>query len=120
GDAMVAAAKEGYGIPGDFGTFVILGSVLITLSTIYGFRTLDRLAMVAVPLAGIILVAVCVTAVGAHPVDLAPAQNPPTPMSFGIALSALVGGNMLTVAAMPDLSRFIRTERGAISGMLLS
>lgn len=120
GDAMVAAAKEGYGIPGDFGTFVILGSVLITLSTIYGFRTLDRLAMVAVPLAGIILVAVCVTAVGAHPVDLAPAENPPTPMSFGIALSALVGGNMLTVAAMPDLSRFIRTERGAISGMLLS
>ncbi len=76
--------------------------------------------MVAVPLAGIILVAVCVTAVGAHPVDLAPAENPPTPMSFGIALSALVGGNMLTVAAMPDLSRFIRTERGAISGMLLS
>jgi cytosine permease len=41
-------------------------------------------------------------------------------MSFGIALSALVGGNMLTVAAMPDLSRFIRTERGAITGMVLS
>lgn len=120
GDAMVAASKQGYGIPGDFGTFVILGSVLITASTIYGFRTLDRLAMVAVPLAGIILVAVCVTAVGAQPVALAPVANPPTPMSFGIALSALVGGNMLTVAAMPDLSRFIRTERGAIWGMLLS
>ncbi|MBB4630868.1 cytosine permease [Sphingosinicella soli] len=120
GDAMVAASKEGYGIPGDFGTFVIIGSVLITISTIYGFRTLDRLAMVAVPLAGAILIAVCVTAVSAGPVDLAPVANPPTPMSFGIALSALVGGNMLTVAAMPDLSRFIRTRRGAIGGMLLS
>lgn len=121
GDAMVAAAQEGYGIPGNFHLFVIAGSILITLSTIWGFRTLDRLAMVAVPLVGVILIAVCVQAVGANPaLDIGPAQKPPIPMSFGIALSSLVGGNMLTVAAMPDLARFIRTERGAIGGMLLS
>lgn len=120
GDAMVAAAQEGYGIPGDFSLFVILGSILITISTIFGFKTLDRLAMIAVPLVGVILIAVCAKAVGAGPVDLGPAENPPVPMSFGIALTALVGGNMLTVAAMPDLSRFIRTERGAIAGMVLS
>src|SRR3546814_14363457 len=47
GDAMVAAAHQGYGIPGDFGLFVIAGSVLITLSTIYGFKQLDRPALVA-------------------------------------------------------------------------
>ena len=120
GNAMVAAAAEGYGIPGNFDVFVIIGSILITVSTIYGFRTLDRLAMVAVPFVGIILIAVCVNVVGDAPVDLAPAENPPVPLSFGIALSALVGGNMLTVAAMPDLSRFIRTERGALIGMALS
>lgn len=120
GDAMVAAAEKGYGIPGNFSTFVIIGSVLITISTIYGFRTLDRLAMIAVPLAGVILIAVCIKALGTNPVDLSPSENPPVSMSFGIALSALIGGNMLTVAAMPDLSRFIRTERGAITGMALS
>lgn len=120
GGAMVAAAAEGYGIPGDFGVFVIIGSVLITLSTIYGFRTLDRLAMVAVPLVGVILVAVCVKVIGDAPVELSPVDAPPVPMSFGIALSALIGGNMLTVAAMPDLSRFIRSERGALVGMALS
>lgn len=120
GDAMVAAASEGYGIPGDFNTFVIIGSVLISISTIYGFRTLDRLAMVAVPLTGLILIAVCIKALGAGPVDLGPAENPPEPMSFGIALSALVGGNMLAVAAMPDLSRFIRTQFGAVYGMVLT
>lgn len=120
GNAMVAAANDGFGIPGNFSSFVIIGSVLITLSTIFGFRTLDRLAMVAVPLVGIILLAVCYTAMADGPVNLAPAANPPVPMGFGIALSALVGGNMLTVAAMPDLSRFIRTERGALVGMALS
>src|SRR3546814_7814973 len=76
--------------------------------------------MVAVPLVGLILVAVCITATGAHPADLAPVQDPPAPMTFGIALSALVVANMLTVAAMPDLSRFIRSEWGAIGGLLLS
>ncbi len=120
GSAMVAAANEGYGIPGNFNIYVIIGSVLITFSTIYGFKTLDRLAMVAVPLVGVILVAVCLKALNANPVDLAPAAAPPVPMSFGIALSSLIGGNMLTVAAMPDLSRFIRTERGALVGMALS
>jgi len=120
GDAMVAAAADGFGIPGSFGSFVVIGSVLITISTIFGFRTLDRLAMVAVPLVGVILIAVCYTALNAGPVSLAPVANPPVPMSFGIALSALVGGNMLTVAAMPDLSRFIRTQKGALVGMALS
>jgi len=121
GDAMVAAAQDGYGIPGNFNLFVVIGSVVITLSTIWGFRTLDRLAMVAVPFVGVILIAVCVVALGDNPApDLGPVAAPLVPMSFGIALSSLVGGNLLTVAAMPDLSRFIRTERGAISAMLLS
>lgn len=120
GSAMVAAEADGYGIPGNFDLFVIVGSILITFSTIYGFRTLDRLAKIAVPLVGVILIGVCVKVVGDAPVNLAPATNPPVPMSFGIALSALVGGNMLTVAAMPDLSRFISTERGALGGMALA
>src|SRR3546814_7706583 len=76
--------------------------------------------MVAVPLVGVFLWAVGAPAVGAGPTRLVPVRQPPVQMSFGIALPALFGGNMLTVAAMPDLARFIRTERGAIGGMLLS
>lgn len=120
GNAMVAATGQLYGIEGSFGWFVALGSVLMTVSTIYGFRTLDRLALVAVPLLGAILVAVCIAAVRRHGVVLEPSATPPVSMSFGIALSALVGGNILTVAAMPDLSRYIRTSRGAVLAMALS
>src|SRR3546814_9928563 len=77
--------------------------------------------MVAVPFVGAILIAVCVGALRDNIApDFGPVTAPPVQMSFGIALSSLVGGNLLTVAAMPDLSRFIRTERGAISAMLLS
>lgn len=120
GNAMVAATGQLYGIEGSFGWFVALGSVLMTVSTIFGFRTLDRLALVAVPLLGAILIAVCIAAVRRHGIVLEPSATPPIPMSFGIALSALVGGNILTVAAMPDLSRYIRTSKGAVLAMALS
>lgn len=118
--AIVALVGQGYAIPGDFTAFVIAGSVLMIVSTIYGFRALDRLALVAVPLLGVILATVAILAVRRYGVELVPADKPPVPMSFGIALSAIVGGNMLTVAAMPDLSRYIRTARGAVSSMILS
>lgn len=120
GGAMVAAAGQGYGIPGGFAAFVVLGSMLMTVSTIFGFRTLDRLAMIAVPFLGAILIAVCVVAIRQHGVVLGPSPAPPEPMSFGIALSAIIGGNMLVVAAMPDLSRYIRSARGAVTSMILS
>lgn len=120
GHAMVAAVAALYGWQGPFAGFVVAGSVLISASTIFGFRTLDRLALVAVPLLGVILLAVCVFAVRRHGVTLGPSAHLPVRMSFGIALSALVGGNMMTVATMPDLSRYIRTRRGAIGGMVLS
>jgi len=119
GEAMVEAAKAN-GLPGTFATFVILGSILMTLSTIIGFRALDRLALVAVPVLAAILIAVVVAAVNARGLVTAPAPNPPEAMHFGIALSALVGAYVLAVATMPDLSRYTRTARGAVGSMVLS
>lgn len=118
--AIVALVGQGYAIPGDFTAFVIAGSILMTVSTIFGFRALDRLALVAVPLLGVILAAVAIIVTRRYGIVLAPSATPPVPMSFGIALSAIVGGNMLTVAAMPDLSRYIRSARGAVTSMILS
>lgn len=120
GSAMVAATAQLYGVQVPFSVFVVAGSLLMTVSTIFGFRTLDRLALVAVPSLGVILAAVCVLAVRRHGIVLEPSANPPVPMGFGVAVSALVGGNILTVAAMPDLSRYIRSARGALLGMTLS
>jgi cytosine permease len=120
GSAMVAAARQIYGIDGHFAVYVIAGSILMTVSTVFGFKTLDKLAVVTVPLLGLVLFAVCVVALHRHGLVLHASPTPPVPMRFGIALSALVGGNMATVATMPDLSRYTRTTRGAVASMALS
>ena len=119
GEAMVQAA-EANGIAGNFTLFVILGSVLMTVSTIIGFKALDRLAVVAVPVLAVILGLVVWAALDRHGFVMAPAANPPEAMGFGIAISALIGAYMLAVATMPDLSRYTRTTRGAIASMVLS
>ena len=121
GGAMVAADAAGYGIPGDFDTFVVGASIVMTASVIYGFRTLDRLAMIAVPMLGIVLIAVCVAVVRKAGIVLQPPASVAAPvMSFGVAVSALVGSNMLAVAAMPDLTRYVRTAKGAAISMVVS
>jgi cytosine permease len=120
GNAMVAGTEEVLGLSGSFATFVMVGGLLMAITTIYGFRALDRLALIAVPILALILGTVVIMAVRRYGIVAAPDPTPPEPMSFGIALSALIGGNMLTVAAMPDLTRYIRTARQSVLGMVLS
>ena len=119
GEAMQQAAQAN-GLPGSFTGFVILGSVLMMASTVIGFRALDRLALIAVPLLAAILIAVVIVTLDRHGLATAPAAVPPEPMSLGYAISALIGAYMLAVATMPDLSRYTSTVRGAIAGMALS
>lgn len=119
-EAMLALVNQLYGAHVQLATFLIAGSVLMTVSTIYGFRMLERLALVTVPLFGVALAAVCFAAVHRHGIVLMPRFAAPVPMTFGVALSAQIGGNMVAITTMPDLTRFIRNSRGAISAMTLS
>jgi len=119
GEALGVAAKAN-GVPDNFTVFVLLGSVLAASATIIGIRALERLALVVVPLMAIIFFLVAKAALQQHGLVVEPSASPPVPMSFGIAVSAMVGAYMLAVATMPDLSRFIRTQRSAIGSMVLS
>lgn len=120
GDAIVAATHELFGVTSSFAAFVLFGGLLMALTTIFGFRALDRLALIAVPILAVILGIVLVLAVRNYGVVMAPRSDPPVPMSFGLALTSLVGSNMMTVATMPDLTRYIRSHGQAVIGMLLS
>lgn len=119
GDAM-AAAGAGFGFSADFATVVVAGAALMALTTLIGFRALDRLAMIGVPVLAMMILAVCVAAARRHGLVLEAPATSPYHMTFGIALSALIGADMLTITTLPDLSRYTRTRKGAILSMALS
>jgi cytosine permease len=120
GGAMVAATHEVLGITSSFEAFVLVGGMLMAVTTIFGFRALDRLALIAVPVLAVILTTVLVIAVRRHGIVVQARPDPPVPMSFGVALSSLVGANMVTVATMPDMTRYVRSRSQALIGMVLS
>lgn len=117
---MVSAADEGYGIEGSFALFVILGSIMMTVTTVFGFRLINKVALVTVPFLAAILIAIAVAATARNGVVFDPPEIPMEAMTFGIALSSLIGADMLTITAMPDLSRYTRTKVGAIWSMVVS
>ncbi|NVK54729.1 MAG: cytosine permease [Alteromonadaceae bacterium] len=119
GSALVAAIAEMYGWAGPFGIIVMVGSVFMAMTTIYGFGAINKLAVLAIPIMMVIFITVFVMSINQFGIVIEDA-TPDVAMTFGIALSTLVGSNLLTVAAMPDMSRFITTNRQAAFGMFLS
>ena len=108
------AVIEVFGVDWPLVSFTLAGSLLMVATTIFGFRAIERLARVAVPLLGVLLV-VGVYRVLADSSLLAsagPAVGDPALSSFGLAVSAVVGGFMVGATIAPDLARFAPSPRG--------
>jgi cytosine permease len=98
--------------------YTILSSALVTVTTVYGFKAIDRLALVAVPFLLLALGAVVVAslretsfsnllAIGHQGLDV------------GTAISAVVGAAIVGVVLMPDLARYARSTLDCVTASFL-
>jgi cytosine permease len=117
---VVGGAADASGLHVGMSAVIVIGALLMAISTAIGFRALDRLASIGVPVLALLLGTVAVLAVHRHGLVIAPVPDAPVPLRFGIAVSALAGSNMLALTTMPDLARYIETPRGAGIAMALS
>ena len=103
---------------------VAFGSALMILTTIFGFRAIDRLSRIAVPLLALMLLAAVTLAVQgmdwSEAMSLKPSLGHGTIYSIGSSASLIIGGFMVGVTITPDLSRFARRDSDAVKGALLS
>lgn len=87
--------------------FEVTGGAIITITTLFGVRLINGLSTLFVP----VLVAVClyllsqVLGAGNDPVVPSTAQEP---LTYGEAVSAVVGGLIVGSVLLPDFTRFIR------------
>ena len=88
-------------------------SALVIFTTVYGFRALDRLALVAVPLLTLVLAGIVVASLGDATLGSLLAIEGHG-MAFTEGVSILIGAMIVNVVLMPDLTRFARTDRGAV------
>lgn len=92
--------------------------ILITASTLLGFRLLNRMSAVFVPVLFVVIVFLLIRGLDAGTNGLA-ATLFDSSMTLGQGISAVVGSFIVAVVLMPDFTRFARSKRSAVTASFL-
>lgn len=118
GEALTDAFKHLLNV--DFPSYmsIIIGSILMTLTAIYGFKMMDRFSAIAVPLMVVFLVYVLYVATRDNSISSLLSFKGNGKMTIIECISAIVGMTILTPVLMPDYSRFARTDKDSLISVL--
>ncbi len=114
GSASVNAIRDIYHFDLDINIAITVGGILMISTTIFGFKALDRLAIVAVPLLLLTLATVVWMSVTRTGWQELVATEGKGEMTLGYAISAVIGGYMAGVTLLPDLTRYLKDREQAI------
>ncbi len=88
--------------------------IVMTVTTVYGFRAINLLSLVLVPVLAVVTMMLVNTALDVRPLAQIMASAPAAPMALGDAISAVVGGVIVGAVILPDITRFVRPWQGAL------
>lgn len=118
GQALTDAFSQLLNISLPVSVGIVLGSVLMTLTSIYGFRMIERFSAIAVPLMLLFVVYVLYVTTTQNSMGTLFQIDGNGSMTTTQALSAVVGMVILTPVLMPDYSRFARTDKDSLISIL--
>ena len=98
----------------------LVAGVLMTVTTLYGFRAINTLSTLLVPVMMVVTVVLISRALGARPFAETLGAQQVAEITFGYAVSSVVGGIIVGAVILPDIMRFIRKRRGAIYAAVLA
>jgi len=118
--AILDTSMETFKVSFPLWTVIVVTSVFITVTTIYGIKSIEKLANWAVPILLVFLLYVVYQSfqnpmISTSVWDYVPAKNR---MSLFDATSALVGSSILLPILMADFSRFIYNDRQSLIAVL--
>lgn len=97
----------------------LISSFLIMLTTLFGFKAIDRLSLFAVPLLVLFLIYVANLALQSQGLESLLAIAPQDPDYFSTAVATIIGSLIVGVVLMPDLSRYARSVKDCVTASLL-
>jgi len=98
--------------------FTVVSSAIVTVTTVYGFKAIDRLALIAVPFLLLALIAVVGLSLKKAPFSellLIEGEG----VTLSTAISAVVGAAIVGVVLTPDLTRYARNTRDCVVASFL-
>lgn len=119
--AILDTTLDTFGIQIPLWSIILIGSIFITVTTIYGIRTLEKLANIAVPILSVFLLYVVyksltsITQPWETLFNFVPAEGS---MSLFDGTSALIGSSILVPVLMADFSRYIYNDKQSLLSVL--
>lgn len=99
--------------------YVVVSSAVVSATTIFGFKAIDRLALVAVPFLLLALLAVVVFSLREVSFREVLALEGAGDVDMATAVSAVIGAAIVGVVLTPDLTRYARSVRDCVTASFL-
>ena len=119
GQTLHIAFTEMFGLSPPVWALTLISSLLIMLTTLFGFKAIDRLALFAVPLLILFLLYVANLSLNLQGLNSLLAIEPANPDYFSTAVSTIIGSLIVGVVLMPDLSRYARSVKDCVIASIL-
>ena len=119
GQTLAIALEEMWELSPPTWSLTLISSALILITTLFGFKAIDRLALFAVPLLVCFLAYVSKLAMTDVSWPALLSIRGANPDYFYTAVSTVVGSLIVGVVLMPDLSRYARTTGDCLFASLL-
>lgn len=119
GETLAIAFKEMFAVSPPTWLLTLISSVLILITTIFGFKAIDRLALFAVPLLILFLLYVSNLSLADSSWETVLSTEGSNPAYFSTAVSTVIGSLIVGVVLMPDLSRYARSVKDCVSASVL-
>jgi cytosine permease len=119
GQTLHIAFTEMFGRSPPVWGLTLISSLLIMLTTLFGFKAIDRLALFAVPLLILFLLYVANLSLNLQGLNSLLAIEPANPEYFSTAVSTIIGSLIVGVVLMPDLSRYARSVKDCVIASIL-
>lgn len=91
---------------------VFIGGILMTTTAVIGYKAIEKLSLIAVPLLGLLIVASLVRVV----IDAGSVSDQlfGTPLTVGVSISLIIGSLAVGAIIGPDISRYARSAKDAV------
>src|SRR5699024_8178682 len=121
GSSLYAVINSVFGIEINKIWLIILGGILMTVTSMIGYKALEKLSVFAVPLLAFLLIGSAFIVLKSYNItELINAPITGETISFGAGISIIIGSLAIGIIIAPDFSRYSKSSTDTLIASLLS
>ncbi|WP_407270421.1 cytosine permease [Radiobacillus sp. PE A8.2] len=114
GASLAQVIDNAFGVEINTKLLVLIGGILMTTTAVIGYKAIEKLSIVAIPLLGILIVASLFKVVNGSSESQVLDNLFGEPLTIGVAVSMIIGSLAVGAIIGPDISRYAKTPKDAV------